>query len=157
MSNSKTIPLSDPARTEALAARLSRLAEKGDVIALSGDLGAGKTVFARAFIRAYTGLADEEVPSPTFTLAQVYEGGRWLIWHFDLYRLEKPEHALELGLEEAIDQGVVLIEWPERLGAERPRQGLSLTLDFAADPQARLARLEDGGGWAQRLERIGDE
>jgi tRNA threonylcarbamoyl adenosine modification protein YjeE len=156
MSDSKTIPLNDPAATEALAARLARLAEKGDVLALAGDLGAGKTLFARAFIRAYTGLADEEVPSPTFTLAQVYEGGRWLVWHFDLYRLDKPEHALELGLEEAIDQGVVLIEWPERLGPEGPRSGLALSLEFGPDPQARLARLADRGGWAARLERIGD-
>src|SRR5205807_6696912 len=108
------VDLPDEAATARLAARISALAEIGDVIALSGDLGAGKTTFARAFIRARgeTG----EVPSPTFTLVQVYELAAAAIWHFDLYRLRSPDEAWELGIEDALTEGISLIEWPDRLG-----------------------------------------
>src|SRR5882672_4489738 len=102
------VDLPDEAATAAFAARISALAEIGDVIALRGNLGAGKTTFARAFIRA-RGCA-EEVPSPTFTLAQIYELASAAIWHFDLYRLESPEDAWELGIEEAFSDGISLIE-----------------------------------------------
>src|SRR5271157_2974950 len=102
----------DEAATKALAARLAAIACVGDVVALSGELGVGKTAFARAFIRARCG-ADEEVPSPTFTLSQVYDGGGSAIWHFDLYRLAAAEEAWELGIEEAFSCGISLIEWPD--------------------------------------------
>ena len=142
--------LPDEAATAALAARIAALARKGDVIALRGDLGAGKTCFARAFIRAL-GDAEEEVPSPTFTLVQVYRPG---IWHFDLYRLRAPEEAWELGIEEAFADGIALIEWPERLGALLPRERLDVGLAFADLPQARCAALDAGSEWRERLAGI---
>ena len=109
------VDLPDEAATAALASRVAALVVPGDIIALKGDLGAGKTSFARAFIRA-RGDAHEEVPSPTFTLVQIYQTDAVAIWHFDLYRLDAAEEAWELGIEEAFASGVSLIEWPERLG-----------------------------------------
>jgi tRNA threonylcarbamoyladenosine biosynthesis protein TsaE len=149
-----TIDLPDEAATRALAGRLARLARAGDVVALGGTLGAGKTTFARAFIRALT-TAEEEVPSPTFTLVQAYEPPDGPpIWHFDLYRLTAPEDALELGIDDAFADGVSLIEWPERLGRLLPGDRLDLTLEPAAAPEARRARLSGGGDWPRRLEGL---
>src|SRR5437763_3872952 len=119
------IDLPDEAATAAFAGRLARLARPGDVIALKGELGAGKTSFARAFSRARAG-QDEVVPSPTFTLAQIYEFPDLTIWHFDLYRLRDPEEAWELGIEDAFHDGVSLIEWPERLGSLLPPRRLEI-------------------------------
>ena len=116
------VDLPDEAATAAFAARISALAEIGDVIALKGDLGCGKTSFARSFIRARGGT--EEVPSPTFTLVQIYELPSAAIWHFDLYRIKSPEEAWELGIEDAFSEGISLIEWPERLGPLLPRRRL---------------------------------
>src|SRR5207302_8993725 len=120
------VELPDEAATAALAARLAALARPGDVIALRGELGAGKTTFARAFIAARGGGGD--VPSPTFTLAQLYETGDATIWHFDFYRLRHPEEAWELGIEDAFHDGISLIEWPERLGALVPVRRLEIAL-----------------------------
>src|SRR3546814_10429878 len=117
---------SDLAATESLGRALARLLRLGDVIALSGDLGAGKTALARALIRALPGpqgAADEEVPSPTFTLAQIYERRPGPVWHFDLYRLESAAEVEELGFSEAL-AGIALVEWPERLGALLPADAL---------------------------------
>ena len=146
------IDLPDEAATEALAARLAKRARPGDVIALRGDLGAGKTAFARAFIRALGG--SEEVPSPTFTLVQVYALKAATIWHFDLYRLHSPEEAWELGIEEAFSTGIALIEWPERLGPLLPERRLDITLAFGERPEARHAFLCAGSDWAARLAGI---
>ena len=93
------------------------------MIALKGELGAGKTTFARAFIRARGG--GEAVPSPTFTLVQIYEIGDVPIWHFDAYRLRDPDEAWELGIEDAFRDGISLIEWPERLGPLLPARRLA--------------------------------
>ena len=147
--------LADEKATEALAARLAAVAWPGDVIALKGELGAGKTCFARGFIRARGG--DEAVPSPTFTLVQIYDlpGGR--VWHFDLYRLRVAEEAWELDIEEAFDEGISLIEWPERLGPLLPRGHLLVALDFAAAPGARRATLSGDADWMARLATIAAE
>jgi tRNA threonylcarbamoyladenosine biosynthesis protein TsaE len=126
--------------TQALAGRLARALRAGDVVALSGDLGSGKTTFARGVIAglaAAAGVATPEVPSPTFTLVQTYEFPSLLVWHFDLYRVDRPEDALELGFEEALTEGAVLVEWPERLGALLPRERIEVRLAFAAEPDAR--------------------
>jgi tRNA threonylcarbamoyladenosine biosynthesis protein TsaE len=147
--------LPDEAATAELAARVAAGARAGDVIALRGDLGVGKTSFARAFIRARGAIA-EDVPSPTFTLVQIYELEAATIWHFDLYRLAAPEEAWELGIEEAFAGGISLIEWPERLGALLPQRRLDIALGFARLPQARRAACEGGAEWRARLAEIAD-
>src|SRR5579884_1615816 len=142
----RVIDLPDEAATTALAARLAEQARPGDVIALRGDLGSGKTTFARAFIRALGG--GEEVPSPSFTLVQLYELAAATVWHFDLYRLRSPEEAWELGIEEAFAGGIALIEWPERLGALLPERRLD---DAARTDRGRCLngrrRGRGGGRW----------
>lgn len=143
-----TLELADEAATARLGARLGALARPGDVIALSGDLGAGKTTLARGLIRSLMGQT-AEAPSPTFTLVQTYEGPRFQIWHFDLYRLSEPGEARELGLEEAVD-GLALIEWPERLGRDLPRARLEVGLSFS--DQGRIARLADHDDWSARID-----
>lgn len=147
------IDLPDEAATAALAARISSLAEPGDVIGLKGDLGAGKTTFARAFICARSNCA-QEVPSPTFTLVQIYQHDPTDIWHFDLYRLHSPEEAWELGIEEAFAAAISLIEWPERLGPMLPERRLEITLAFGDGPGARQARIDPGTAWRERLMTI---
>jgi len=146
------VDLPDEAATAACAGRISALAATGDIIALKGDLGAGKTTFARAFIRARGGT--EEVPSPTFTLVQVYELGAAAIWHFDLYRINVPEEAWELGIEDAFVEGISLIEWPEHLGPLLPRRRLEIELLFGDHPEARRAVLDPGEDWQARLAGI---
>jgi tRNA threonylcarbamoyladenosine biosynthesis protein TsaE len=118
--------------------RLAAVARVGDVIALSGDLGAGKTTLARGLLRGL-GL-EEEAPSPTFTIVQTYDPPevRLPTWHVDLYRLDEPEDAIELGIEEAFDTALVIVEWPERLGRLLPATALRLTLDGAGEAQRRL-------------------
>lgn len=150
----KTVTLRSLAETEALAARMAGLAQPGDVIALAGGLGAGKTAFARGFIRSRPGGEDiAEVPSPTFTLVQVYELPGTAIWHFDLYRLTRAEDAWELGIEDAFAEAISLIEWPDRLGSLLPEQRLDLELTITAG-EARRARLVARGSWAARLDGL---
>lgn len=143
-----TLHLPDEAATAALGERLGAVARAGDVIALVGDLGAGKTTLARALIRSHLG-PETEAPSPTFTLVQTYPGPRFDIWHFDLYRLEDPGEARELGLEEAVD-GLSLIEWPERLGRYLPPARLEVRLSL--EGAGRIARLVDLDDWSTRLD-----
>lgn len=145
-----TFEIADQAGTEDLAARVAAVAAAGDVITLIGDLGSGKTVFARAFIRALCD-AEEEVPSPTFTLAQTYDAGRFEIFHFDLYRLNHAEEALELGIEEAFADGVSLIEWGERLGTLLPAARLDVELRPGKIAGARRVRLTGHGYWRAKL------
>jgi tRNA threonylcarbamoyladenosine biosynthesis protein TsaE len=139
--------------TERLAARIAARAVAGDFIGLTGPLGAGKTAFARAFLTAVAGLqrapAPAEVPSPTFTLVQTYEIGGVEVAHFDLYRIRTPEEAAELGLDEARARGIVLVEWPERLGDRLPRDRLDIALSLSASEQ-RAATLTQRGTWRTR-------
>lgn len=147
------LDLPDEAATVRLAVALAAVARSGDVFALDGDLGTGKTVFARAFINARAGQnEDEEVPSPTFTLLQSYELENGAVHHFDLYRLNAPDEALELGIEEAFSSGISLIEWPERLGEWLlPRDRLDVSLSYVGNPEARRATLGGHGDWPERL------
>jgi tRNA threonylcarbamoyladenosine biosynthesis protein TsaE len=149
-----TIELPDETATQALARSLAALANSGEQLALIGDLGAGKTVFARAFVRALCG-ADIEVPSPTFTIVQTYDAkdGREL-FHFDLYRLESPDEALELDIDDAFANGISLIEWPERLGSFLPPNHLKLTLSYSDTESQRLAIITAGNNWTERLREI---
>lgn len=154
--------LTDEDATAALAARLAGLARRGDVLALWGGLGVGKTVFARAFIRAHIG-APVEVPSPTFTLVQIYESGQPAavdIYHFDLFRLDAAEDVLELGIEDAFASGITLIEWPDRLGRFLPEDRLDLTFtDVPAAPTQRHLTIAcagaGAGNWRDRLAEAG--
>lgn len=148
------IDLPDEAATEALAEALAAVVRPGDVLALAGDLGAGKTVFARAFIRA-RGTGQEEVPSPTFTLVQTYEVDGGTIHHFDLFRLTAPEEAYELAIEEAFADGISLIEWPDRLGTLLPPARLEVALEAGAEATARRATLSGAAGWSDRLKEAG--
>jgi tRNA threonylcarbamoyladenosine biosynthesis protein TsaE len=143
------IELPDENATAALAAHIAALARAGDIIALKGELGAGKTSFARAFIRARGGV--EEVPSPTFTLVQAYELAGPTVWHFDCYRLREPEEAWELGIEDAFRDAISLIEWPERLGPLLPTRRLEIALLPGATPNARRAAIDAGAEWAGRI------
>jgi len=147
--------LASEAATVALAARLACAARPLDVIALMGELGTGKTTFARAFIRTLR-TPEEEVPSPTFTLVQVYEGegNAPPIWHFDLYRIRNPEEVFELGLEEALTRAITLIEWPERLGPLLPRERLEVRFAPGASPGARHVELRPSPLWRDRLKAI---
>jgi len=132
--------LPDEAATRRLGAALADRLRPGDVVALGGDLGAGKSTLARALIQALAG-PDTEVPSPTFTLVQVYDTPGARIWHFDLYRLEHPDDAVELDIDDAFAEGISLIEWPERLGSLLPARRIDIELAPGAGPMARVARL----------------
>lgn len=157
MTESVSRQLPSESATADLAGELAPLARAGDVILLSGDLGAGKSVFARAFINALPGPL-EEVPSPTFTLVQTYQRGPQEVWHFDLYRLESPEEAWELGFEEALAEGISLVEWPERLGGELPSSRLEIEIRYKSPQNGREARLTPFGDWCGRLDqKIGQD
>ncbi|MBN9514328.1 MAG: tRNA (adenosine(37)-N6)-threonylcarbamoyltransferase complex ATPase subunit type 1 TsaE [Alphaproteobacteria bacterium] len=135
-----SLPLADEAATERLGAALAARLRPRDVVALEGGLGAGKTTLARAILRAAAGDPELIVPSPTFTLVEIYETPSASWWHFDLYRLEQPEQVFELGWEEARAEGVALVEWPERLGPLLPRE--RLTVRLAIEGEGRRATLE---------------
>ena len=144
----RDLDLPDISATAALARALAKVSAVGDVIALAGGLGAGKTTFARHFIAARGG--KDEVPSPTFTLVQIYMLPGGPVWHFDLYRIEAPYDVYELGIEDALDEGISLIEWPERFGDLMPATRLDLRLDIVGDG-ARRAALVGHGNWAERV------
>ncbi len=150
--------LPDEAAAMRLGAALARLVAPGDLILLSGDLGAGKTTLARALVQSHLGehgLADD-VPSPTFTLVQTYESPALLITHVDLYRIEDASELRELGLAEAVDEGAVLVEWPSRAENEMRRLShdrLDISLTLVREGM-RHARLEGFGSWAARLEGL---
>lgn len=135
-----SLSLPDEPATERLGVALANRLRPRDVVALEGGLGAGKTTLARAILRAAAGEPALIVPSPTFTLVEVYETPRGNFWHFDLYRLEEPEQVFELGWEEARVDGVALVEWAERLGPLLPRERLTISLSVQGD--SRLATLE---------------
>ncbi len=145
-------------RLEAFASGLAGLIRRRDVITLSGDLGAGKTVFARAFIRTLTA-ENENVPSPTFTLVQTYDTSKepfLTVWHFDLYRLKSAQEIYEIGFEEALTDGVSLIEWPER--AERLLARDRLEIQLRTSPEGTDKRILTltacGKSWQNRMEEI---
>ena len=132
-----TVALPDLAATAALGAAIAGQLTVGDTVLLRGDLGSGKTTLARAIL-ATLGV-DETVPSPTFTLVQTYQTARFPISHFDLYRLKRPSELDELGLEEALDDGAALIEWPERAEDRLPSDALTVHLDADHERRATIA------------------
>ncbi|MBO0765806.1 MAG: tRNA (adenosine(37)-N6)-threonylcarbamoyltransferase complex ATPase subunit type 1 TsaE [Hyphomicrobiaceae bacterium] len=128
----------------------------GDAIALSGDLGAGKTTLARALIGALLGEGAAEVPSPTFALQQTYVTPRLTVAHFDFYRLSGIEEARELGFEEALEAGAVIVEWPERAASLLPHSRIEVVLAEATDPDRRVATVRGLGAAAARVARLAD-
>jgi tRNA threonylcarbamoyladenosine biosynthesis protein TsaE len=152
-----TVSLASPAHMQAFAARLAPFARPGDVLALEGDLGTGKTTFARGFVNALFashGLPPEDVPSPTFTLVQEYKLPGFTLYHIDLYRIEAESELRELGLDDAFAEGVSLVEWPDRLGRLLPASRLAVTFRQGApgDPEdRRLVDLTGFGAWKGRI------
>jgi tRNA threonylcarbamoyl adenosine modification protein YjeE len=137
------VALPDLAATAELGARIAAALRPGDAVALEGDLGAGKTTLARAILQA-AGVA-ESVPSPTFTLVQDYQANGMTISHYDLYRLKNASEMDELGLDEALEDGSVLVEWPERAEGYLPADTLHVRMDD--DDGNRRARLEGVARW----------
>lgn len=144
------------ADTAQLAATLTPWLSNGDVVALSGDLGAGKTALARFLVRALAGDPRLEVPSPTFSLVITYEFGRGKVTHADLYRLADPEELDEIGWDEMCEDGILIVEWPDRAGSHMPASRLDVALELAPDlgPDARRALLVGSGAFAERLDRL---
>jgi len=153
--------LPDADATGRLGAVLAAALKPGEAVCLTGPLGAGKSTLARGLVRALT-QPDEDVPSPTFTLVQTYELPAATIWHFDLYRLERPDDVLELGFEDAAAEGgIVLVEWPDRAGRLLPRDRLDLSLTMGessgggpAATARRAALATQSPAWQERLERL---
>ena len=147
----------DLSACQRLAAGLAPLLKTGDILTFEGNLGTGKTEFCRALIHAigYT----EEVPSPTFNLVQIYEPtlddlNTPTIWHIDLYRIEKPEDIFELGIEEAFDTAITLIEWPDRMGHFLPKGNLEINIKMGEVDGSRKITISGNNHWKTRLERL---
>lgn len=154
MSQSRTFHSPSESATANLAAALAVISQRGDIFALFGTLGMGKSVFARSFIQSFLG--NVEVPSPTFTLLQTYEATDFDIYHFDLYRLKNPDEIFEIGLEDALYSGVSLIEWPEMMGVYLPKD--IFRIEITPEGQGRKITITAGSEEkAKRLESIGYE
>lgn len=153
-----TRPLNEPDYV-LLAKAIAPELTPGDCLALEGELGAGKTSFARTLIRVLSRNPDEEVPSPTFTLVQQYAlpdssagNSNRMIWHFDLYRLEDPEEVIELDIDDALETGISLIEWPEKMGSYLPSDALHINFRHLPDGLGRSLNFAGQGNWKNRLE-----
>ena len=155
-SHSAKIDLPSPEATGQLAAGLGARLDAGDVLLLSGPVGAGKTHFSRHLINSLLAIP-EDVPSPTFTLVQTYQGTSKEIWHADLYRLNDSSEIIELGLSEAFETAICLVEWPDRLGDMAPQDAVLLEFETGEDEDHRkLTVTWQSGNWAQRLRGLLD-
>ncbi|NOT42142.1 MAG: tRNA (adenosine(37)-N6)-threonylcarbamoyltransferase complex ATPase subunit type 1 TsaE [Alphaproteobacteria bacterium] len=137
--------------TAALGREIAGHLAAGDTVTLSGPLGAGKSVLARAIVRTFS--PREEVPSPTFTLVQTYETQNFAIAHVDLYRVKALSELRELGLDEVLERGVLVIEWPDRMGLQLPDDRLDIMFE-AVDGETRLMKLVGRGSWVARLKTL---
>lgn len=138
----KHIDITNLDNMQRFAERVAKATKKGDIVLLKGDLGSGKTTFARFFIHALSH-TKEDVPSPTFTLLQTFETEHFDIWHFDLYRLERVEDVYMLGIEDAFGEAVCLIEWPEIIEENLPGNVFSITFEFAGEGARKVAVSDD--------------
>ncbi|NSX53599.1 tRNA (adenosine(37)-N6)-threonylcarbamoyltransferase complex ATPase subunit type 1 TsaE [Parasulfitobacter algicola] len=152
---SVTLTMADEAATRTLAQRIAPFLRAGDTVLLNGHIGAGKTFFARALIHHLLGTT-EDVPSPTFTLVQTYTTGRFDIWHCDLYRLTHPDDVFELGLEEALETALCLIEWPDRLGDFAPKNALILELKALENGRHTITVGTKDPKWQPMLEQLSE-
>lgn len=152
------ISLKNAEQTADLARRIGARLTGGDCILLEGSIGAGKTHFARALIQSRLAVR-EDVPSPTFTLVQIYDLPDAELWHADLYRLSDPDEAHELGLADAFDTAICLVEWPDKLGPDTPAHALHLRLtQDPDDPDARQISLRwSDPKWTQKLDPLNDD
>ena len=140
----------NPQETAEIAHKVASLLHPGDILCLKGELGSGKSTFVRALIQSLCG-GTTEVPSPTFTLVQPYETPRFIAWHFDLYRLEESEEIYELGIEEALQSGVSLIEWPERAENLLPKDCREIEFEYRANETERTLTFR---GWIPGILKI---
>lgn len=145
------LTLADEAASARLGEDLAPALRAGDCLLLSGDLGMGKTTLARALIRAFLDDDETEVPSPTFTLVNLYEEGRSPLAHFDLYRLSDPQELTEIGFFDALKDGIILVEWPERAAGEMPTEALKI--DFSPSGTGRSLAFTGSPRWAERIGR----
>lgn len=149
---SRTLKSADSTRD--LAHQIGETLQPGDVLLLEGPIGAGKTHFARSLIQSLLPV-HEDVPSPTFTLVQVYDGAHSEIWHADLYRLTAPDEVVELGLTDAFEDAICLVEWPDRLADLKPDTALSLTFSLtAAEDERHLEITATAPRWGELLESL---
>ncbi len=144
--------LTSEPETVALGARIAEMLRPGDMVGLAGNLGAGKTTLARALVRHL--LPGEEVPSPTFTLVQIYDVRQFKIWHADLYRVKARSELRELGFEEALEDGVLLVEWPDRMAEDLPEDRLDVILEVDDGAEDRRVKLIGRGSWASRMKLL---
>ena len=155
MERMRSLTWPDLAATQSFGTRLAARLRAGDVVLLTGDLGAGKTALARSVIAAACGI--EDAPSPTYTLVQVYETAAGdALWHADLYRVEDEGELDEIGLEDAFDSAITLVEWPDRLGSWLPADRLEISIEHldAGMDSARRARITGFGQWESRIDDL---
>lgn len=151
-----SLTLSSADATTRLAQKLAPRLGAGDVLLFTGDIGAGKTHFARALIQSLLP-TPEDVPSPTFTLVQIYEVYQFEIWHADLYRLTSPDEVVELGLTDAFSDALCLVEWPDRLAELAPQSALSISMRMTDDLGQRLLTFSwSDPKWTQKLVGLND-
>lgn len=150
MKDKCVIYLKDQEQTKKFASKVAKISESGDIITFSGNLGVGKTSFIQYFIRS---LSDKEVEvtSPTFNLLHIYQVNSLEIWHFDLYRLKKKEEVYEIGIEDAFDKGLSLIEWPEIIIDILPKNRLDLKIEFTEEKEARIISWSGSNKWIKSL------
>ena len=145
--------ISNLQKTKDIAEKVAKLLKLGDTITLSGDLGSGKTSFSQFLIKELIG-ETTEVTSPTFNLLHIYELDQFEVWHFDLYRLKSIHEAYELGIEDAFDRRIALIEWPEIIKGILPKNRLEIEIKFTANENERIFIFHAFGEWEQRLKLI---
>jgi len=151
-----SITLTSAEETSELAARIATELVPGDVVLLEGDIGAGKTHFARSVIQTLLEVP-EDVPSPTFTLVQMYDTPNAEIWHADLYRLTSPDEVVELGLIDAFEDAICLVEWPDRLSDLRPENALTMRFELGDDIGSRALSFRfDSDRWATVVRELQD-
>jgi tRNA threonylcarbamoyladenosine biosynthesis protein TsaE len=139
--------------TKQLAEAIAEIIKVQDVITLKGDLGVGKTAFSKYFINALT-RQETEVTSPTFTLVNQYDAPSFVVYHYDLYRLEHISEAQELGIEDAFSKGVAIIEWPDIIHSFLPKDRLEIYLEYGKDEEERIVKIKAYGEWVEKLKDI---